>query len=79
MAVEKALNRELQELKEARIGVKVFNRPEDYYTGEDNIVRVQADRVRKLLARYYRSQGRNDPIRINLLKGSYVPVFKLRS
>jgi TolB-like protein len=41
----------------------------------DPAVRVQATRVRAALERYYADQGRGDEIRIELPRGSYVPVF----
>lgn len=42
----------------------------------DATVRVQASRVRKGLEDYYASEGAEDPIRIVLPRGSYVPTFE---
>jgi hypothetical protein len=39
-------------------------------------VRTQASKLRSNLAEYYATEGRDDPIRIELQKGSYVPVFR---
>jgi hypothetical protein len=41
----------------------------------DPIVRVQAGKLRAKLQDYYEHQGAADPIRIEFLKGSYVPHF----
>ena len=44
----------------------------------DTIVRVQARRLRFKLQEYYGSDGREDPVLIELTKGHYVPEFKHR-
>ncbi len=41
----------------------------------DPIVRVEAGRLRRALEYYYLTEGRNDPVRIKIPKGSYVPEF----
>jgi TolB-like protein len=62
-------------VKEAVIGVEVFNRPPDYDPRVDPIVRVEARRLRSRLAEYYEGPGAADPVVIQLPKGAYVPVF----
>jgi TolB-like protein len=57
------------------IGVEVFGRPDDFDPDADAIVRVNASRLRGLLADYYAGPGREDPIRFGLPKGRYLPVF----
>jgi hypothetical protein len=44
----------------------------------DPIVSIQADQLRRALVRYYETTGTNDPIRIDIPKGTYVPMFKKR-
>ena len=39
-------------------------------------MRVQARRLRIRLARYYREEGQNDEIEIELPKGGYAPLFQ---
>ena len=39
------------------------------------MVRIEAARLRRALERYYLVAGQSDPIRIDIPKGSYVPVF----
>lgn len=41
------------DLKERTIGINVFNRANDYETGDDSIVRVTANEVRKRLSQFY--------------------------
>ena len=38
-------------------------------------MRTEARKLRAKLAKYYEGEGANDPLRIGLPKGSYVPVF----
>jgi TolB-like protein len=64
-------------IKEYLIGVEVYNRAPSYDPKADSIVRAEASRLRAKLREYYESSGKNDPIRIDLPKGSYTPVFRL--
>lgn len=62
-------------LKERTIGIEALQRSPDYDTGEDAIVRVTANEVRKRLAQYYQeAAGTPDPM-IALPSGSYAAVF----
>ena len=65
-----------QEINEHQIGIEVFGRPPAYNPGEDSIVRSQARFLRQRLEEYFRTDGKNEPIRIVIPKGSYVPVFE---
>lgn len=61
-------------LKETVIAVEVFGRPSASFDPKlDSIVRVEARRLRSRLATYYRGEGRDAPLRIELPVGSYVP------
>ena len=62
-------------IKERVLGLQVFDRGQDFNPRLDPIVRVQARNLRSGIARYYEGPGRGDPIRIELPKGAYVPVF----
>jgi TolB-like protein/Tfp pilus assembly protein PilF len=63
------------DLKESVIGVAVFDRDPDYDLKNDPVVRVEARRLRNKLEEYYAGNGKDDTIRIDLPKGSYVPVW----
>lgn len=63
-------------IKQYTIAVKAFGRDRQFSPAIDPIVRIQAGRLRRQLARYYREQGANDPIRIDIPVGTYVPVFR---
>src|SRR5437879_3109477 len=66
------------QLKEYVIGVQVFGKESSFDPRTDPIVRVQARRLRARLVRYYREEGQNVDLIIDLPKGGYVPVFKPR-
>ena len=64
------------EINEQKIGTTVFGRPQDYDSSIDGIVRPQASRLRQRLDFYFNGEGANEPVRITLPRGSYVPVFE---
>jgi hypothetical protein len=65
-------------LNEQRIGEAVFGRSRDYDSAIDGIVRTQGSRLRQRLDRYFSEEGANEPIRIVIPRGGYVPVFEPR-
>ncbi|MBV9154970.1 MAG: tetratricopeptide repeat protein [Acidobacteriaceae bacterium] len=75
IAEERLSGRE-EGIKEYELGVRVFNRPEDYNPQTDPIVRVQARQLRYKLREYYETLGAGDRVRIELPKGSYLPFFR---
>jgi tetratricopeptide (TPR) repeat protein len=56
------------------IATRVFHLRKDFDPTLDPIVRVQAGRLRRSLERYYLLAGGSDPIRIELPRGTYVPL-----
>jgi len=62
-------------LKEYTIATLVYDKPASFDPRVDPIVRVEARRLRARLKQYYDGEGSNAPLRIDLPKGSYVPVF----
>ncbi|MGI8746432.1 MAG: tetratricopeptide repeat protein [Bryobacteraceae bacterium] len=76
--VEGALDGQTDRLKESLLGIEVFGRKASYDPRIDAVVRTEAVKLRARLKEYYESEGREDPVRIDLPKGGYVPVFHLR-
>jgi TolB-like protein len=74
--VETALGGEGHLLKESVLGAEVFGRPASWDPRLDPVVRQEAARLRKRLARYYETGGAEAEVRIELPVGSYVPVFR---
>jgi hypothetical protein len=73
--VRRTLSGEADSIKEYLIGLEVFDRPSDYDPSADPIVRAEARRLRSRLIEYYNTEGKLDPVHIELPKGGYVPVF----
>jgi hypothetical protein len=66
-------------LKEYELGVSVLGKAENFDPRLDSAVRVHAARLRSKLAEYYMAEGANDPVRIEVPKGSYHLVWKYRN
>jgi hypothetical protein len=66
-------------LKEYQIATEVFGRRPDFDPQLDSAIRVQAGRLRAKLAEYYNSEGAEDPILVELSKGSYLLSFHHRT
>lgn len=73
--VEKTVDDAGAQLKEYTIATEVFGRNSDYDPRIDSVVRVQAGRLRTKLQEYYTTEGKGDPVVIDLPKGHYHPVF----
>lgn len=65
-------------LKGYSVALEVFGRPETFDPVVDPIVRIEAARLRDRLREYYEPNGQNDPVRIDLPKGTYTPHIELR-
>jgi TolB-like protein len=76
--VDRALAGEGDQIKEYVVGVEVFGRSADYDPRVDSLVRVEARRLRTKLDEYYAGPGRDDPVVIELRRGTYVPQFQNR-
>src|SRR5690349_4081930 len=73
--VEETLAGRAGELKEHVLGREACGRGDDFDPRLDPVVRVQAGKLRARLAAYYQGEGSEEPLRIHLPKGSYVPEF----
>jgi hypothetical protein len=62
---------DVEGVKEAAIGQRVFGRPPNYNSAEDNIVRANIRQLRLKLEEYYAGPGAADPWIVSLPKGSY--------
>src|ERR1700722_7048493 len=65
-------------VKEYKIATEVFGRPATFDPQVDSTIRVQAGRLRVKLTEYYVSEGSEDPIVVELPKGSYAVAFHHR-
>jgi TolB-like protein len=74
--VEETLAGRGEALTQGAIAARVFGRKDDFDALVDPIVRIQAGRLRRSLERYYLLAGQHDLLRIDLVRGSYVPAFR---
>jgi hypothetical protein len=68
---DKSLSGEADQLKEYTIGIDAMGKPPEYDPRQDSVVRIQVGRLRQKLAEYYRSEGKDDPVMIDLPKGHF--------
>jgi hypothetical protein len=76
--VETTLAGHGRRIKAYTIAVEALGREPSFDPQADPIVRVEAGRLRQALARYYAGEGHDDPLVIELPRGTYVPVFHWR-
>jgi len=73
--VEEKLAGRSDRIKAYSVATSVFDRDGTFDAQTDPIVRIEAGRLRRSLDHYYLTAGQNDPLRISIPKGSYVPNF----
>ncbi len=73
--VDQTLAGNAHDIKGPAVATQVFGRGKEFNQNRDPIVSVQAAGLRRALAYYYQTTGKNDPLAIDIPKGSYVPVF----
>ncbi len=66
-------------LKEYQIATEVFGRPAAFDPQVDSTIRVQAGRLRLKLAEYYAAEGVDDPVQVEMPKGTYLLSFHPRT
>ena len=73
--VSQALDGNFEQLTERFLGAKLFNRPLDYETATDAVVRVKACEVRRRLTLHNTEFSTSNGVEIKLSAGSYIPEF----
>ncbi|MCW2282546.1 tetratricopeptide (TPR) repeat protein [Rhodoblastus acidophilus] len=73
--VEETLEGRGDRLKAFTIATQALERKDDFDARLDSAVRVQALRLRRLLDAWYEGPGADSPVRIQLTRGTYKPVF----
>lgn len=74
--VEEKLAGRGNQIKGKTIAADVYGRELDGAAATDNIVRVEARRLRRLLDQYYEGTGQEAGLRIHIDPGGYVPRFE---
>lgn len=73
---QETLRGSAHELTEQHIGNALFHKPSDYRTLEDSSVRVHVRQLRLKLHEYFHEEGRNEPLILEIPRGSYAPIFR---
>lgn len=73
--VEQSQKGQSGRIKQYTIAVDALGYGDDFDPQSDPVIRIQARRLRRALDQYYDTLGTSDPIRIDIPKGSYVPLF----
>ncbi len=76
--VDASLAGTADELKEYTVAVDALGKPSSYDPRQESAVRMQVGRLRQRLAEYYRTEGVDDPIVVDLPKGGFRVVFEPR-
>src|SRR5260370_4910983 len=76
---EHSIDRPGEAVKEYELAVAVLGKAEGFGPRLDSAVRVHASRLRSKLAEYYMSDGAEDPLLIEVPKGSYQVVWRYRN
>ena len=75
---EKSLSGTADSLKEYTVGLDVFSKPSSYDPRQESTVRMHVARLRQKLSEYYRTEGVDDSIMVDLPKGAFKLTFEPR-
>jgi hypothetical protein len=75
---EKSLSGTADSLKEYTVGLDVFAKPASYDPRQESVVRMHMARLRQKLAEYYRTEGTDDPVIVDVPKGGFKVTFEVR-
>jgi hypothetical protein len=76
---EKAIAGEADNLKEYVVAIDGLGKSSTYDPQHNSAVRIQMGRLRQRLAEYYRTEGKSDPMIVDLPKGRFRLTFQQRS
>src|SRR5580704_5067064 len=76
---EKAIAGEADNLKEYVVAIDGLGKSSTYDPQHNSAVRIQMGRLRQRLAEYYRTEGKTDPMIVDLPKGRFRLTFEERS
>jgi hypothetical protein len=76
---DRSLAGEADSLKEYTVGLDVFAKPDSYDPRQESTVRMHVARLRQKLAEYYRTEGLDDAIFVDLPKGGFRVTFEPRA
>ena len=65
-------------LKEYTIGIDALGKPSSYDPRQDSVVRIHVGRLRQKLSEYYLTEGKDEPVIVDLPKGHFKLQFETR-
>jgi hypothetical protein len=68
---QKVVAGEAEQLKEYAIAVEALGKPDTYDPHVNSLVRIQTGRLRQKLSEYYAAEGKDDPVTVQLPRGSF--------
>ena len=74
----KCIDGEGESLKEYTIGIDALGKPDSFDPRQESVVRMHTARLRQKLAEYYRTEGIEDEILVDLPKGGFQLTFESR-
>ena len=77
--MEKTLSGEADQLKEYTVAIDGLGKSSTYDPQHNSAVRIQVGRLRQKLAEYYREEGKNDPVIVDLPKGRFKLTCEVRA
>ncbi len=73
--VEESLAGRSDEISQRSIGVRALGYEPTFEPRNNPTIRIQAGRLRRTLDAYYEVEGRSNPVRIQIPRGGYAPLF----
>ena len=78
-SVHEGLNGGAGNIKEYTLGREVFDKPENFDTRNDPVVRVEAGRLRAKIREFYATTGANDGLFVGIRDHGYLPLIRDRA
>jgi hypothetical protein len=75
---EKSASGEADELKEYIVAIECLGKPASYDPRQNSAVRIQVGRLRQKLSDYYRAEGVDDPVIVDIPKGHFKLKYEFR-
>lgn len=75
---EKSASGEADELKEYTVAIECLGKPASYDPRQNSAVRIQVGRLRQKLSDYYRAEGVDDPVIVDIPKGHFKLKYVFR-
>jgi len=76
--MEKTLSGEADQLKEYTVAIDGLGKSANYDPQHNSAVRIQVSRLRQKLAEYYRGEGKDDPVVVDIPKGRFKLTYEVR-